>query len=284
MLRIAHVVNPVNAKRPSDLVVAQPFCYKSMTDARRFSKKHAEIDLCAVYYPEDECMVADGFRKLRPLGNSISNLRSFMVNRKLPLFKDILDRVYNETDADYIIQTNCDIILMPHFYEFVLRLIEKGSESIIINKRCVPAIYRDVKDLPEVLSEIGSAHNGYDCFVYPRAKYKDFVIGDICMGTPWSETTLAVSMAAYCNLTVLRNAIVTKHIGDTRTWLASNLTDYRQHNAEQFAKVAFQIAKDKPDILKDSVVRWMAFKMKYELQPHWCQECHDLCAITTGLR
>jgi len=284
MIRIAHVVNPVDAKPPSDLVTAQPFCYKSMTDARRLAKKIVEVDLCAVYYPEDECMVPDGFRKLRPLGNSIGNMRNFTVKRKLPLFRDILDRVYHESDADYIIQTNCDIILMPHFYQFVVRLIEKGSESIIINKRCVPAIYRDVKDLPEVLSEIGTPHNGYDCFIYPRDKYKHFVIGDICMGTPWSETTLAVSMAAYCNLTVLRNAIVTKHIGDSRTWLAANLTDYRLHNAEQFAKVVFKIAEDKPDILKDSVVRWMAFKMKYEIKPHWCQECHDLCGLTTALR
>ena len=277
-------MNPVKARPPSDLVVAQPFCYKSMVDARRFAKKLADVELCAVYYPEDEGMVPDGFSKLRPLGNSIGNLRSFAVKRKLPLFKDILDRVYNETDSDYIIQTNCDIILMPHFYNFVVRLIEKGHEAIIINKRCVPAIYRDVKDLPEVLSEIGAAHNGYDCYIYPRDKYKHFVIGDICMGTPWSETTLAVSMAAYCNLTVLRNAIVTKHIGDTRTWLNPNLGDYRQHNAEQFAKVLFQIAVEKPDILKDSVVRWMSYKMKYELQPGWAKECHDLCEITTGLR
>lgn len=236
-----------------------------------------------MFYREDEEIVPDYFTKLPCLQESTLDW-DFKVKRKLPFFKEILDSLYDESDADYFIQTNADIGLMPHFYELVYLMIKKGHEAVIINKRVIPAHYKSVEDLPEMYSEPGTLHNGYDCFIYPRNKYKDFVLGDICMGTPWSETTIAVSMAAFCNLSVLRNAHATFHVGDTRTWLSPELADYRQHNAEEFAKVTLFMAGKNHGLTKDPIVRWMAFKMKHELQPHWSQDCHKLCAETTGLR
>jgi len=281
MIRIAHVVNPVDAKSPSDLVTAQPITYASMQVALHNT---TDVEVCGVFYPEDEPIVPSWFRKLYPLKRSVSYLKKFKVHRKLPLFKEMLDRVCEETDADYIIQTNCDIGLMPHFYQFVRRQIEKGYRSFIINKRIIPGHYKDVKDLPEMYSEIGGQHNGYDCFVFPREDYRYYEMGDVCMGVPWSEGTLSASMVAAGECTSIKNAHLTFHIGDSRTWLAQNLVDYRLHNTNEVARVMKLFAGKDPKFLKHEIINWLLFKMKHELSPYHSQNCQDLCALTSGLR
>uniref|UniRef100_A0A6H1ZGZ8 Putative sulfotransferase n=1 Tax=viral metagenome TaxID=1070528 RepID=A0A6H1ZGZ8_9ZZZZ len=277
---IAHVVNPVNAKPPSDLVTAQPITYMSMFRAALYEPSVSY----AAYYPEDEEMVPSWFKKLRPLGRSVLDLKKFNVQRKLPLFRDILDRVVDETDADYIVQTNCDIGLMPHFYQFVKRQIEKGYRAFIINKRVIPAHYKSVDDLPEMYAELGQPHNGYDCFVFPMEDYAKYDLGDVCMGTPWSEGTLASSMVNSGECTVFKNAHVTFHVGDSRTWLDPKLTDYRIHNTNEVARVMKGFAEKNPNFLKHEIICWLLYKMKHELSPYHSQDCHDLCAMTSGLR
>ena len=281
MIRIAHVVNPVDAKSPSDLVTAQPITYASMQVALHNT---TDVEVCGVFYPEDEPTVPSWFRKLYPLKRSVSYLKEFKVKRKLPLFKEMLDRVCEETDADYIIQTNCDIGLMPHFYQFVRRQIEKGYRSFIINKRIVPDFYRDAKDLPEIYSELGTVHNGYDCFVFPKEDYKHYEMGDVCMGMPWSEGTLSASMVASGDCTVFKAAHVTFHIGDSRTWLTQKLYDYRVHNTNETARAIMGFYRKDPQFLKHTIINWLLFKMKYELSPYHSKDCHDLCALTSGLR
>ncbi len=278
-MKIAHIINPVKVSKERDLYYQQPITFESMRRAKKYSKKK-KIDLFAVFYPEDEEIIPGWFTKLPCLQESTLDW-GFKVRRKLPLFKEILDSLYDASDADYFIQTNADIGLQPFFYDLVFSLIKKGHESIIINKRIIPPFYKSVEDLDEMYSEIGQPHNGYDCFIFPRKNYPDFELGEICMGINWSEAPITVSMAKKGNLAVLRNAHVTFHIGDQRTWLKPELADYRQHNAEEFAKVAVNLP---PDILKDSVIRWMSFKMKYELKPEWSQDCHKLMELTTGLR
>ena len=278
-IKLAHVVNPVNAKPPSDLVKAQPITYASMQNAWIIG-----VEQCVVYYPEDECAAPIGCRNLRPLDRSVLDIKKFQVPRKLPLFKDILDRVVEETDADYIIQTNCDIGLMPHFYQLVSRLIEKGYKSFIINKRVIPAHYSKVEDLPEMYSELGTIHNGYDCFVFPREDYQKYDLGDVCMGTPWSEGTLAASIVNAGECTVFKNIHATFHIGDSRTWLDPKLTDYRIHNTNEVARVMKKFSRENPNFQKHEVINWLLYKMKYELSPYHSEDCHYLCERTAGLR
>lgn len=278
-IRIAHVVNPVNAKPPSDLFIAQPITYDSMRNA--WSEG---VEQCVVYYPEDYTDAVDDFTQLRPLGRSVLDLKKFNVPRKLPLFNDMLNRVVDETDADYIIQTNCDIALMPHFYQFVRRQIEKGYRSFIINKRIIPAHYKSPDDLPEMYCELGTAHNGYDCFVFPREDYKNYDLGEVCMGTPWSEGTLAASMVAAGECTVFKNAHATFHVGDSRTWLDPKLTDYRIHNTNEVARVMKKFYEKDPLFIKHEIINWLLYKMKHELSVYHSPDCHDLCAMTTGIR
>lgn len=282
-MKIAHIINPVKCGKERDLYFQQPIVFESMRRARKYSKKK-KIQQFAVFYPEDEEIIPGHFTKLPCLQRSTLDWdykNEKTVKRKLPFFKEILDSLYDSSDADYFIQTNADICLMPHFYDLVFGLIKKGHESIIINKRIIPPHYRSVVDLDEMYSELGQSHNGYDCFIFPRKIYPDFELGEICMGINWSEAPITVSMARSSSLAVLRTAHATFHIGDTRTWLRPENVEYREHNAAEFAKIAVKLP---PNILKDSVIRWMSFKMKYEIQAHWHRDCHRLLELTTGLR
>jgi len=277
-MKIAHVINPVEMPSGHELMVAQPITYETMRRAKKFSSR---IELWAVGYEEDEAAFPRGFERCENLTRSILDIKNFKVPRKLPLFKDILDAVYKASDADYIIQTNVDICLMPHFYESVKRFIEMGYDALVINKRLISPHYKKVEEIPEMYCDLGRDHNGCDCFVFKRSDYPDYDLGDICMGTPWSETTLVANMIIHSErFEKFVKPHLTFHIGDSRTWLHKDLADYRQHNTEEFAK--FMIYDQKyfstVDPLGHDTLRWFVQKLKGELEPHYSKECHELCS------
>jgi len=284
--RICHIVNPVVVGPESDLFHAQPITYETMRIAKRFAQKHLkgrlEIGLCATVYPEDEEMIAPGFGRVDDLKEEVCDKYEFTSKyRKLPYMREIIKNGM-ETQADYYIQTNVDIGLMPHFYVTVNRLIDQGYQSFIINKRIISGHYKTIDRIPEMWAEIGTQHNGYDCFVFPYWAYNGFDLGDVCMGTPWSETTLATSMINEDSSTkVFKDIHATFHIGDKRSWM--QLADYRQHNTEQFAKVlrVFQRGHEQP--IKHEIIEWLTKKLQFELQPHYSQDCHDVCEKTSYL-
>lgn len=266
MIRIAHIINPVKVADDNELFWQQPITFQSMKDARGFNLK-PNVELLATSYEEDP--LPSGFLLADFLERSTLDM-DFETKRKLPFFQDILNNAYNNTNADYIIQTNADIGLMPYFYDAVTNMIEQGYEGLIINKRIVPPVFRKVEDLPLIYSEYGTDHNGYDCFIFKRDIYPEFNLGEICMGVPWSETTLTMNMIAYCkNVHVLKHPHLTFHLGDSRTWM--NQADLRQHNTQEFCKCLMKLW----DKVKDSpITHWLLYKLKQELRPSYCIECH----------
>lgn len=274
---VAHIVNPVVVSEERELYWQQPITYKTMTEARWFARKmhDVNVELFACVYPEDSEAVPYGFKKTENLNRSIQDIQEFPMRRKLPLFKDIMDRLYESSDADYMIQTNVDIGVMPHFYASVARFIKLGYDSFIINKRIIPPYYRSVEQIPDMWSEPGSDHNGYDCFVLKREKYQQYYMGDNCMGIPWSETSLAANMVAFSdNCTVFKHPHLTFHIGDSRTWMQQD--DYRKFNTEAFAKVLTYLIKSGYNILHHEIIVWLLKKLQWEIKPNYSQECHDL--------
>ena len=265
ILKIGHLVNPVNMPPDRDLSWQQPITYESMKWAKEFSKDKVHVEQVACFYPEDENMVPDGFIKTEPLEMSVLDIGSFKIPRKLPLFREMLKRLYETSDADYFIQTNADIGLMPHFYLLIKDLIEDGNDSFCINKRILP---EELKDLPLSLiwSSIGGNHAGHDCFVFRRGLYPALKIGNICMGTPWSETTLITNLVAFAkNFKVFKNANATFHLGDRRVWLPQNLNDYRILNTNEFARILKILSKKKKSILKHETIKYLLGKLVNEV-------------------
>ena len=131
----------------SDLVVAQPICFETMRRAKKYASD-MEIGHFACIYPEDEEVLPNDFFRTRDLERSVLDYGKFGIERRLPLFVDILDRLYEISDADYFIQTNADINLMPYFYHVVRNLIHIGHESFCINKRVIPETYDSINEIP----------------------------------------------------------------------------------------------------------------------------------------
>lgn len=277
-MRIAHLVNPVKVTPDRDLSWQQPFTYESMKVAKDFAD--FEVEQVACFYPEDEDMVPEGFTMTDPLEQSSEG--KFKVDRKLPYFKEMLDKLYEVSDADYFIQTNADIGLQPYFYVLVKDMIREHIDSFCINKRIIPEEIKK-SGLSAIWSTIGNPHAGCDCFVFRRGIYPKFKIGDIIMGTPWSETTLITNMILHSkNFHIFKNAHATFHLGDRRIWLGHEYNDYRIHNTNEFARVLKMLKKKNKKILKHSAIVMQLNKLKQEVHNYsqlgevYSKDCWDL--------
>jgi hypothetical protein len=284
-IRIAHLINPVKVSEDRDLYWQQPITFASMSVAKEFARLYnIDVEHVACFYPEDKEMVPDWFFKLEPLTESTEG--KFKINRKLPYFKEMLDRLYEESDADYFIQTNADIGLQPHFYILVKELIDGGNESFCINKRILPEAFVEsliLKNMPLSLiwSFLGGTHAGHDCFVFPSKLYPKFDLGDIVMGTPWSETTLITNMVAYAkNFNVFKHANATFHLGDRRIWIGHEYNDYRIHNTNEFARILKRLSKKNENMLNHDTIRYLLSKLKVEVKGYknevYSKNCWDL--------
>ena len=243
-MKIAHVINPFTAKKTQDLYLAQPITFKTMETAQSFARGFGiEVELYAAYFPKDEAIVPESFIKTPPLERSMLDVVSSQhpAPRKLPLLKDILDRVFEATDADYLVYTNADIALMPFFYTFVTQQIEKKFDCFSINRRTIPKDYRGIVDIPMMYAEYGQNHPGHDCFIFPRNIYSQYKIFDACIGVGGIGRVLLFNMI--CNaqkFKVFRNVHLTFHLGNDRTEGLSGYgggNDYLYHNTYQLQQI-----------------------------------------------
>jgi hypothetical protein len=174
----------------------------------------ADVSLLAVCYPEDATIVPADFKLLPFLTRSVLDVKGIKANKKLPFIKDILQALATNTEAEYLIYTNADIILQPYFYQAVAAYIQQGHDALIINRRRIAPIYDNPDQLPLIWAETGNPHPGYDCFVLHRSLLDKFVLGDIILGTPFIEATLAHNVFAHSqNYLLLDHNHLTAHLG-----------------------------------------------------------------------
>ena len=160
------------------------------------------------------------------------------------MIKDILDSLYQCSDADYFIYTNVDIILQPSFYLTVMKYIELGIDALVINRRTITPNYTSVRELPLMYSEIGYPHPGFDCFVFRRFIYPYYYLGTACIGVKYIGRILLLNLIAHSQrFQLFKNAHLTFHLGDDRSWNQAQYSDYTEHNQQQFF-----FAKQKLDI------------------------------------
>lgn len=240
MITIAHIVNPVKVEKTSDLLVAQPVTFETMKAAREAAGENIEVEFFAALYPEDLSMVPDGFNTLAPLTRSVLDTGTFKKQKKLPLLKDILDPLYEKTTAGYVVYTNVDIALMPGFYREVGKIIEKGYDGFVINRRTISSKYSEIKDIPAMIAEAesGKKHPGFDCFVFKRGAYPNFRLGDACVGANWIGRVMIANIMAFSHkFKVFEELHLTFHIGDERIWQKNDYDDYSLHNETQLVNL-----------------------------------------------
>lgn len=245
MITIAHIVNPVKKGPDSDLYTAQPVTFETMKRAREFTRENEKVavDQFAAYFPEDEEMVPSYFQKTKPLERSIRDVCRAPGLRKLPMIKDILDRLYEASQAEYFIYTNVDIALLPHFYLSVAGIIEQGYDAFIINRRTIEKKFCRPDEIPRMFSQAGQVHPGSDCFVFKRDLYPRFKLGDIAVGCYFFGLTMRANLAAYAGkFEHSRNLHLTFHIGDDRIW--QDFGADAAHNSNELEKIFAALMND----------------------------------------
>lgn len=235
MISMAHVIQPFTTSPGTDLHLAQPITIESMHVARSFA--HAQggvsVKLLAAQLRDDPRMeLAPDFLRTRDLSRTVADMVHLPNPRPLPLIADILERAAETSpDSDFLVYTNVDIGLQPHFYLAVAQIIQSSCRAFIINRRTIPAAWSDPRDLPLMWAEMGEPHPGWDCFVFPRSMVPDFRLGAICIGAGWFGRALLTNMACLePSFRVFTDVHLTFHLGNDRAWLDDRYKPLIEHN------------------------------------------------------
>lgn len=215
-----------------------------------FDPEGTRLDLGAVVFPHETDIAEAGMSVFSDLNRTICDLRSFAIPRELPLLFDILEAAIDledkeEDDDEFIIFTNSDIHLMPHFYSAVEALINRGYESLILNRRTISRFPPDARLLPLMYSEIGIDHPGLDCFVFPKRIFRRFVRSEVCVGVPFVMRSLLFNMVAFSRrLLITNHAHFTFHLGNEMFWNDPKLQDYIDYNVAETMKLLSTLCSD----------------------------------------
>jgi len=231
-MKIAHIINPVKVTEKSDLFIAQPVTFETMRKAKKYAANNSvDMELFYTCYEEDLPIAPEGFTQTKLLEKSILDYHDFEKKRKLPLIKDILDSLYESSNADYFIYTNVDIAVQENFYTEVKNIIDKGYDAFVINRRTIDKKYTSIEEIPQMYSDKGEKHPGYDCFVFKRDVYPKYKLGTACIGANWIGRVIISNIIAYSNsFKVLGDEYLTFHIGDDRSWKITEFNDYDKNN------------------------------------------------------
>jgi hypothetical protein len=195
---LAHLVNPVKSPNAPELSFAQPITFETMRRASQLAAVHdVQVDLLTAQFPEDREIIPHDFRPTLDLERSAADLGNFTHRRKLPLLRDLIDRLYRESDSPVLIYTNVDIAVQPTFYLEIAQRVHSGLDAMIINRRRIPGHFRTIEELPSMYAHPGSPHPGFDCFVFHRSLYPRFHLANVCIGIPYIEMTFSQNLFCY---------------------------------------------------------------------------------------
>lgn len=239
MIRIAHVLNPFDAPDGSDLHRAQPITFESLRIAAEHARDVADVRQHAVTFPEDRQPLPGHLDPLPHLERSVQDVGTFRTDRRLPLLADLLERLHAAgADADLLVYSNVDIAVMPAFYTALARLLERGVDASVVNRRMIADRYGGVEDLPLMFAAVGSPHPGRDCFVFRASIVEHLDVGDVAVGADWVGRVLTWNLALRARRFVwLTDAHLTFHLGDDRAWEQPRFDEYAEFNRQQAVEV-----------------------------------------------
>lgn len=239
----AHIINPVIVGPQSDLYIAQPITFESMRRAKAAAAPGIEVELYTAQYSEDRDLVPHDFTMTSDLERSVMDFGRFVETKKLPLIRDILDRLYESSSAEYFIYTNVDIALQEYFYTAVQEIIDSGIDGMVINRRTITDKYTSVYELPQMYAESGESHYGYDCFIFRRDIYPRFDLGNTAIGLMAVGAILMMNIICFSkSFKEFLDLYLTFHIGNTETWRNPNVVDFQKYNHDEYHAVLRRLA------------------------------------------
>lgn len=233
MTNIAHIINPVKVSDKNDLYIAQPITFQSILKAQKFALQAENIKLFTVQFEEDIAIIPKEFQQLSNLSRSVLDVNSNLKKRPLPLVKDIFEKFKEIENADYYLYTNMDIALMPSFYDSLFSYIRLGHDAVVINRRRLSSKYNAIEQLPLMYADLGKSHPGFDCFLMHKSLLEKFILGNICVGISFFETTLIHNLASFAQKPLfVTDAHLTFHIG--MEVLVPRKNAFYNHNKKEF--------------------------------------------------
>jgi len=212
-VKLAHLINAFDPPSGSEFEYVQPITFESMRVAK--AQSPVPVDLLAATTPEDHSIVPNYFQFTKDLDRTVRDVLGDNSVPPMPLIADLIERLHASTDADYLIYTNVDIAVQPHFYTEVAKAIEAGNQAFIINRRRIPGHFRTIEELPEMYAATGKKHPGFDCFVFHRSLFPRIQLGHVCIGIPFIGILMAQNMFCYGEpFQLFEGAQLTFHVGE----------------------------------------------------------------------
>lgn len=212
--KFCHLINPVSEKESKELYNVQPFTFESIVRAKKIAANQGlSVQLLACFVKNNTCSLPEGsFTPVSPLERVSSDI--IPTQKQVPYFNDLLQRLYDFSDAEYLIYTNLDICLMPGFYSAVNALIEKGHDAIIINRRVIGIDHLEHGNMELMYADLGEVHTGYDTFIFKKELFTKFILKDICVGVPPVGNDLFHNIFVFAKNPTLETKLhLTFHIG-----------------------------------------------------------------------
>lgn len=268
-LHIAHLINPFQPPSGSEWEYVQPITFASMKAAKDQAENRSpiKVDLLSAQFPEDHPFIPEYFLKTPHLERSVLDIHPTTSAPKYPLIGDLMSRLYEHSDAEYLVYTNIDIAVQPHFYEFIAEQVDRGLKAFIINRRRIPDTYRKVEELPEMYAELGKSHPGFDCFVFHRSLFPRFRFAHVCVGIPFIGILTAQNLFAFGEpFELFENEHLTFHIGEDV--FKARHKELMQHNRKEFWKAIDELWPDLDSRKWPYSRKWLPLRIiKWGLHP-----------------
>jgi hypothetical protein len=228
-----HVVNPFTGGKPEGIDQTQRVTIEGMAQAKKNTK--ADVSLIFALENGDGHLSFECGESIECINRYVGDVAEFESNKKLPLLYDIIGAALSQAgDEDYIIYTNADIIPVPHFYDALAEIAQRGIDAFSINRRTLSGNWEGSGLSALSLSEVGSAHPGTDCLVFKAKIFRECVESHTCIGAMNVMKSFLYSLAAVSSrLVIIEDAYLTCHIGDDRAWGASDFNEYAEHNKNE---------------------------------------------------
>ena len=266
-LRIAHLVNCFKPQPDSEFEYVQPITLASMRRAKAACPPNIQVTLLSAQDEAGRAVVPDDFQCTPDLQRDVRTICQDQSLPPFPLIADLLQRLYDNSDAEYLIYTNLDIGVQPHFYQAVADKIAKGHDAFIINRRRISGHYRNVEELPEMYAAQGKPHPGFDCFVFKRELFPHLRLGKVCIGIPYIEILMGQNLFCHAkNFRLFDAEHLTFHIGED-IFKPRNPT-LLAHNKAEFWKTILQLWPKLDSRKFPYADRWLPFRLiKWGMHP-----------------
>jgi hypothetical protein len=241
-VRFTHILNPYQTRNAQEQALQQ-LTFETIRIAARSVTPDIRVRCVCVTSSADRGVVPLDFIAAESLTRTVLDVATFTVAKPLPLVFDIFDcgvAVPEDPPAmpdceDFIIFSNMDIHLQPHFYLAIAKFIRAGYDVVDVHRRTIPHHPARVDLLPLMFAEIGTHHGGLDCIVFPRKKYRTFIRNNACVGMSQVMRAVLLNCAMQAQrYLMLDNSRLTFHLGNDRAWDVPLFDEYTKFNVAQF--------------------------------------------------